>query len=61
MMMHKILHFYKQCRYNNAPIVSITNSKIYNSAFYGIFGFLGKIQGENLLVYNCGKNNVALD
>ena len=45
---------------NNAPIVSITNSKIYNSAFYGIFGFLGKIQGENLLVYNCGKNNVAL-
>lgn len=45
---------------NNAPYVELRNSKIYNSAFYGIFGFLGKIQAENLLVYNCGKNNVAL-
>lgn len=45
---------------NNAPSVEVNNSKIYNSAFYGIFGFLGKVTGNNLLIYNCGKNNLAL-
>ena len=45
---------------SNAPNISINNSKIYNNAFYGIFGFLGKINGKNLLVYNCGKNVVGL-
>lgn len=44
----------------NAPFVSIKNSKIYNHAFYGLFGFLGKIYAENTLVYNCGKNIVGL-
>lgn len=44
----------------NAPEVSIKNSKIYNNAFYGLFGFFGKIDAENTLVYNCGKNVVGL-
>ncbi len=44
----------------NAPIVTINNSKIYNNAFYGLFGFLGKIYAENTLIYNCGKNVVGL-
>ena len=44
----------------NAPEVSIKNSRIYNHAFYGLFGFLGKIYAENTLVYNCGKNLVGL-
>lgn len=44
----------------NAPIVSIKNSKIYNNAFYGIFGFLGKVYAENTLIYNCGKNVIGL-
>jgi hypothetical protein len=44
----------------NAPTVNIKNSKIYNHAFYGLFGFLGKINAENTLVYNCGKNVVGL-
>jgi hypothetical protein len=45
---------------NDAPHVTISNSKIYNNAFYGIFGFLGSITAENTLVYNCGKNVVGL-
>ncbi len=45
---------------SNAPVVTIKNSKIYNNAFYGLFGFLGKINAENTLVYNCGKNLVGL-
>ena len=45
---------------SNAPEVSIKNSKIYNHAFYGIFGFLGKIYAENTLIYSCGKNLVGL-
>lgn len=44
----------------NAPDVTIKNSKIYNNAFYGLFGFFGKINAENTLVYNCGKNVVGL-
>lgn len=44
----------------NAPEVSLENSKIYNNAFYGLFGFLGKIYAENTLIYNCGKNVVGL-
>lgn len=44
----------------NAPQVTIKNSKIYNNAFYGLFGFYGKIDAENTLVYNCGKNVVGL-
>lgn len=44
----------------NAPTVNIKNSKIYNHAFYGLFGFLGKINAENTLIYNCGKNIVGL-
>lgn len=45
---------------SNAPYVSIENSRIYNNAFYGVFGFLGKIRAQNTLVYNCGKNLVGL-
>ena len=45
---------------SNAPEVSIKNSKIYNNAFYGLFGFLGKIYAENTLIYNCGKNVIGL-
>jgi hypothetical protein len=45
---------------SNWPVVTLRNTRIYNNAFYGIFGFLGKITGENLLVYNCGKNVVGL-
>lgn len=45
---------------SNAPQVTIKNSKIYNNAFYGLFGFLGKIYAENTLVYNCGKNVINL-
>lgn len=44
----------------NAPTVLINNSKIYNNAFYGLFGFFGKIYAQNTLVYNCGKNVVGL-
>ncbi|HRB18822.1 MAG TPA: hypothetical protein PKZ14_01975 [Chitinophagales bacterium] len=44
----------------NAPIVTIENSKIYNHAFYGLFGFFGRIYATNTLVYNCGKNVVGL-
>ncbi len=44
----------------NAPEVSIKKSKIYNNAFYGLFGFLGIIKAENTLIYNCGKNLVGL-
>jgi len=44
----------------NAPFVTIKNSKIYNNAFYGLFGFYGKIYAENTLIYNCGKNVVGL-
>lgn len=43
----------------DAPQVTIRNSKIYNNAFYGIFGFLGNIVGENVLVYACGKNVIG--
>ncbi|HRG35133.1 MAG TPA: hypothetical protein PK355_02550 [Chitinophagales bacterium] len=45
---------------SNAPTLTIKNSKIYNHAFYGLFGFLGKIYAENTLIYNCGKNVVGL-
>ncbi len=45
---------------SNAPTVTIRNSKIYNNAFYGLFGFLGKIVAENVLVYSCGKNVVGI-
>lgn len=45
---------------SNAPNITLTNSKIYNSAFYGIFGFLGRLEASNVLVYNCGKSNIAL-
>jgi len=44
----------------NAPNVTIKNSIIYNHAFYGLFGFLGKIYAENTLVYNCGRNVIGL-
>ena len=44
----------------NAPIVTIQNSKIYNHAFYGLFGFFGRIYATNTLVYDCGKNVVGL-
>lgn len=50
----------KDMKLANAPVVTIENSKIYNHAFYGIFGFLGKINAKNVLVYNCGKNVVGL-
>ncbi len=45
---------------SSAPEVSIKNSMLYNHAFFGIFGFMGKIRAENTLVYNCGKNVVGL-
>ena len=50
----------KDMNLSNAPVVNISNSKIYNNAFYGLFGFYGKINAENTLVYNCGKNVVGL-
>lgn len=45
---------------SNAPLVTIENSKIYNHAFYGLFGFFGRIYASNTLVYDCGKNVVGL-
>jgi hypothetical protein len=45
---------------NNAAELSIRNSRIYNNAFYGIFGFLGKIYAENVLAYGAGSNVVGL-
>ena len=44
----------------NAPVVTIENSKIYNQAFYGLFGFFGQISATNTLIYNCGTNVVGL-
>ena len=54
------MHALQAMSITNAPNVSIKNSKIYNHAFYGLFGFLGKIYAENTLVYNCGKNVIGL-
>lgn len=45
---------------NNAPIVNISNSKIYNNLFYGIFGFNAIINGENLLVHGAAQNVLGL-
>jgi hypothetical protein len=45
---------------NNAAEVSIRNSRIYNNAFYGLFGFLGKIYAENVLAYGAGSNVLGL-
>lgn len=45
---------------SNAPTVTVENSKIYNQAFYGLFGFFGKINATNTLIYNCGTNVVGL-
>lgn len=45
---------------NNAPEVNIYNSRIYNHAFYGVFGFLGKVYAENSLFYSCGKNVLGI-
>jgi hypothetical protein len=45
---------------NNAAEVTIRNSRIYNNAYYGIFGFLGKIYAENVLAYGAGSNVVGL-
>lgn len=44
----------------NAAEVNIRNSRIYNNAYYGLFGFLGKIDAENVLVYGAGSNVVGL-
>jgi hypothetical protein len=45
---------------SSAPVVTVKNSILYNHAFFGIFGFMGKVRAENTLVYNCGKNVVGL-
>jgi hypothetical protein len=42
------------------PDVTISNSEIYNSSFYGIFAFNGIIDAENLLVTQCGKQALSL-
>lgn len=44
---------------NGAKLV-IKNSKIFNNSFYNIFGFLSKIQAENLLCYGAGTNIIGL-
>jgi hypothetical protein len=44
----------------NAPDLTISNSRIYNSSTYGIFGFLAKIDAENILIHDCGINAVSL-
>jgi hypothetical protein len=41
----------------NAPDLTMTNTVIENAAAAGIFGFLGIITAENVLVYNCGLFN----
>lgn len=40
----------------NAPDLKITNSAIYNSSVYGLYGFLAKIEASNLLIYDAGRN-----
>ncbi len=42
------------------PDVTIKNSEIYNSGFYGIFAFNGIIDAENILVSQCGKQALSL-
>jgi len=42
------------------PDVSIKNTEIYNSSFYGIFGFNGIIDAENIVISQCGKQAVSL-
>ncbi|MCO5233106.1 MAG: hypothetical protein M9888_05165 [Chitinophagales bacterium] len=43
----------------NAPLLKISNSEIYNSSSYGLFGFLGKIEATNVLIHDVGKNAFA--
>ncbi|MCO5229882.1 MAG: hypothetical protein M9958_01870 [Chitinophagales bacterium] len=43
----------------NAPTLKISNSEIYNSSSYGLFGFLGKIEATNVLIHDVGKNAFA--
>jgi hypothetical protein len=42
------------------PDVLIKNSEIFNSSFYGIFGFNGIINAQNTVVKQCGKQAVSL-
>jgi hypothetical protein len=45
---------------SNGANLTIKNSKIYNNAFYGIFGFLSTISAENILCYGAGTNVLGL-
>ncbi|QQR98737.1 MAG: hypothetical protein IPK18_04230 [Sphingobacteriales bacterium] len=45
---------------SNGANIILKNSKIYNNSFYGIFGFLSTIIGENILCYGAGTNAVGL-
>lgn len=40
----------------NAPDLKISNSVIYNSSVYGLYGFLAKIHATNVLIYDAGRN-----
>lgn len=44
----------------NAPDLFIRNSRIRNASFYGLFGFLAKIEAENLLIHDAGINALSL-
>lgn len=45
----------------NAPDLTVHNTIISNSAAVGIFGFLGIISAENVLVYHCGLFSVQAE
>lgn len=45
-----------QVSISNAPDLKISNSAIYNSSVYGLYGFLAKIHATNVLIYDIGRN-----
>jgi hypothetical protein len=45
---------------NSIPKLKITNSKIQNSQGYGILAFNSSLYAENVLVAECGSENIAL-
>lgn len=44
----------------NAPELTIKNSIIYNISVFGLYGVLSNIVAENLLIYDCGSQVLAL-
>lgn len=46
---------------NANPKLTISNSRIYNILSSGILSLTSVIEGENLVMYNCGQNNLQLE